>query len=95
MPTYEYECSACRHRFEAFQSITAAPVRICPACKKRKVRRLIGRGGALIFKGSGFYATDYRSASYKAGAKKDVPAAPSACSGCKKDSTSCPQKKQG
>ena len=95
MPTYEYECGACGHRFEAFQSMTAAPVRICPACKKRKVRRLIGTGGALIFKGSGFYATDYRSASYKEGAKKEATPAPSDCDGCKKESKSCPQKKQG
>jgi len=95
MPTYEYECGACGRRFEVFQSITASPIRTCPACKKRKVRRLIGTGGALIFKGSGFYATDYRSDSYKEGAKKEAPAAPSACDGCKKESKSCPQKKQG
>lgn len=99
MPTYEYECSACGHAFERFQSIKAGRVRTCPACGKRKVRRLIGMGAALIFKGSGFHATDYRSASYKEGAKKDKPkadepkkdaAAPSPCAGCKKASEGCP-----
>jgi len=70
MPTYEYECEACGHTFEKFQSIKAKPIRTCPACGKRKVRRLLGTGGALIFKGSGFYATDYRSSSYRRDAKK-------------------------
>ena len=56
MPTYEYECSACGHRFEKFQSITAEAIRKCPACKRSKARRLIGSGGAILFKGSGFYA---------------------------------------
>jgi len=71
MPTYEYECGACGHRFERFQPITAAPIRVCPGCKKRKVRRLLGTGGAVLFKGSGFYTTDYRSASYKEAARKE------------------------
>jgi putative FmdB family regulatory protein len=75
MPTYEYRCGACGHEFERFQAMTASSVTKCPSCGKRKVRRLIGSGGALIFKGSGFYATDYRSASYKEGAKKDGPPA--------------------
>jgi putative FmdB family regulatory protein len=92
MPTYEYECGACGHHFEEFQSMSAEPIKTCPECKKRKVRRLLGTGGALIFKGSGFYATDYRSSSYKADAKKDTPATPSACDGCKKDSGTCPKK---
>jgi putative FmdB family regulatory protein len=74
MPTYEYECGACGQRFEKFQSIMAAPVRTCPACGKRKARRLIGAGGGVIFKGSGFYQTDYRSESYKKGAEKEKPA---------------------
>ena len=71
MPTYDYECQVCGHRFEKFQSITADPVGKCPTCGENKVRRLIGTGGAVIFKGSGFYATDYRSDSYKSAAKAD------------------------
>ncbi len=71
MPTYEYQCSACEHRFEEFQSITAAPLKKCPACGKRALERLIGTGGGIIFKGSGFYQTDYRTDSYKKGAEAD------------------------
>jgi putative FmdB family regulatory protein len=74
MPTYEYKCDACGHAFEQFQSITAGPIRKCPKCGKLKVRRLISTGAGLIFKGSGFYETDYRSESYKKGAKADAPA---------------------
>jgi len=59
MPTYEYECTKCAHVFEKFQSMTAAPVKLCPKCRK-KVKRLIGAGAGIIFKGSGFYATDYK-----------------------------------
>ncbi len=70
MPTYEYECTACAHRFEAFQAITAAPLKRCPKCR-RKVRRVPGPGAGVIFKGSGFYVTDYRSPSYKEAAKKE------------------------
>src|SRR5207253_10637728 len=80
MPTYEYQCEACGHRFEKFQSITAAPIRKCPACKKSKVKRLIGTGAGLLFKGSGFYITDYRPDSYNKAAKADAPAT-SAASG--------------
>jgi putative FmdB family regulatory protein len=65
MPTYDYECDACGHRFELFQSISADPEKKCPECKKLKLRRLIGTGAAVVFKGSGFYQTDYRSDSYK------------------------------
>jgi len=65
MPTYEYACESCGHEFEQFQSITAKPLRKCPVCGARTLRRLIGRGGGVIFKGSGFYQTDYRSESYK------------------------------
>ena len=65
MPTYDYECGACGHEFEKFQSITAPAVRKCPQCKKLKVRRLIGTGAGVIFKGSGFYTTDYKNNSHK------------------------------
>jgi putative FmdB family regulatory protein len=71
MPTYEYECDACGNKFEKFQSITAAPIKKCPVCGKNKVRRLIGTGAGLIFKGSGFYITDYRDSSYKDKAKSE------------------------
>ncbi len=67
MPTYEYICNACQHEFESFHSIKAPPISVCPKCKKRKVARKLGIGGAVIFKGGGFYETDYRSESYKKG----------------------------
>ncbi|AWT60304.1 MAG: hypothetical protein DF168_01510 [Candidatus Moanabacter tarae] len=63
MPTYEYECAACQSRFEVFQSITEDPLKKCPDCKSRRVKRLIGAGAGIIFKGSGFYETDYKRAS--------------------------------
>ncbi len=68
MPTYDYVCDACDHAFELYQSITAATKRKCPECGRMKLRRLIGTGAAIMFKGSGFYSTDYRSESYKEGA---------------------------
>jgi putative FmdB family regulatory protein len=71
MPTYDYRCDACGHAFEKFQSITAAPLRKCPKCGKNKVKRLLGTGAGVIFKGSGFYQTDYRSESYKSAAKAE------------------------
>jgi putative FmdB family regulatory protein len=71
MPTYDYECDACDHKFELYQSITAEPEKKCPQCKKKKLRRLIGTGGAVVFKGSGFYQTDYRSESYKKSASAE------------------------
>jgi putative FmdB family regulatory protein len=73
MPTYDYLCDACGHEFEEFQSITEPLLRKCPECKKLKLRRLFGTGAAVVFKGSGFYQTDYRSESYKSGAEKDKP----------------------
>jgi len=72
MPTYEYQCDSCGHRFEKFQSIKAAPIRKCPECGKNSVKRLLGTGAGIIFKGSGFYTTDYRSESYQKAAKSDT-----------------------
>ena len=94
MPTYEYECPHCGHNFEVFQKITDKPIEDCPKCNK-KVKRLIGSGSGIIFKGSGFYATDYR--------KKSPPqnVADSPSSMAKKDQRSevkpntCPQIKEG
>ena len=60
MPTYEYECAACHHHFERYQAMTEAPVKKCPACGKQRVERLIAGGAGIIFKGSGFYETDYK-----------------------------------
>jgi putative FmdB family regulatory protein len=71
MPTYEYKCDACGYAFERFQSITADAIRRCPECGKAKVKRLIGTGAGLIFKGSGFYITDYRDSSYADKAKAE------------------------
>jgi len=75
MPTYEYRCDLCGHAFEQFQSITASPLKKCPSCGKLKLKRLIGSGVGLIFKGSGFYETDYRSEGYKKAAQGETPAA--------------------
>lgn len=71
MPTYDYKCDACDHSFELFQSITEPVKRKCPECGRSKLRRLFGTGAAVVFKGSGFYQTDYRSESYKKAAEKD------------------------
>ena len=71
MPTYEYVCRACGHAFEQFQSITADPVRTCPKCGKRKVERKIGIGAGVLFRGGGFYETDYRSDSYSKAEKAE------------------------
>ena len=72
MPTYEYHCDACEHNFDEFQSINDKPLKKCPKCKKSKLRRVFGAGAAILFKGSGFYQTDYRSESYKAAAKAET-----------------------
>jgi putative FmdB family regulatory protein len=72
MPTYEYECAKCGHRFEKFQAISAPPVKTCPRCRGRKVKRLIGTGVGILFKGKGFYQTDYRSDEYKRAARKET-----------------------
>lgn len=71
MPTYDYQCEACDHAFEEYQSIKAKQIRKCPSCGQRKLVRLIGTGGGVIFKGSGFYQTDYRSAEYKKSAEAE------------------------
>ena len=83
MPTYDYQCDACEHEFELFQQISEPVKRKCPECGKLKLRRLFGTGAAVVFKGSGFYQTDYRSDSYKKAAEKD-----SGASGKKSDSGS-------
>jgi putative FmdB family regulatory protein len=88
MPTYDYKCDACGHQFELFQSITADAETKCPECKKKKLRRLIGPGAAIVFKGSGFYKTDYRSDSYKKQAAADKSASESKSSGDAKSSES-------
>ncbi|MBX3366890.1 MAG: zinc ribbon domain-containing protein [Phycisphaeraceae bacterium] len=77
MPTYDYKCNACKHRFELFQSMKDAPKRKCPKCAKNALERLIGTGAAILFKGSGFYETDYRSESYKKAADAEKSPAPS------------------
>ena len=81
MPTYEYACKACEHTWEEFQSIKAEPTKKCPECGRNKAERLISAGGGIIFKGSGFYETDYRSESYKKGASADKKAQEKASSG--------------
>jgi putative FmdB family regulatory protein len=71
MPTYEYQCDACEHKFDELQAYSDPPLKKCPECGKPKLRRVYGAGGGIIFKGSGFYQTDYRSESYKAAAKAE------------------------
>jgi len=90
MPTYEYECTECGHRFEKFQKMTDKPLSKCPQCKG-KVRRLIGLGGGVIFKGPGFYTTEYRSEDYKKREREEKQGvsagSSSSCSSC--SATSC------
>jgi putative FmdB family regulatory protein len=71
MPTYDYECDGCGHNFELFQGINDAVKKKCPECGKNKLKRLFGSGAAIVFKGSGFYQTDYRSDGYKKAAKAE------------------------
>lgn len=85
MPTYEYECENCNKVFEVFQKMSDKPLDKCPKCHK-KISRLIGGGSGVIFKGSGFYATDYRKPSAKSALSKSKPACPEAKAGC----GSCP-----
>lgn len=95
MPTYEYECTKCDHQFERFQSMKDEPLKRCPKCRC-KVRRLLGSGAGIIFKGSGFYQTDYRSKDYHAAAQKDKSdsAAPAAESKSAKTETKTESKKE-
>lgn len=93
MPTYDYACAACGHRFERFEPISDGGLKSCPKCHKKKARRLLGTGAGLIFKGSGFYTTDYKKSSKgdaegppKESAKKDEPA--------KKDESAKKEKKK-
>jgi len=79
MPTYEYRCNSCDHEFEEFQSITAEPIQVCPKCEEHAVQRLISAGNGLIFKGSGFYITDYKN--------NGTSSASSSASGSKKDNS--------
>src|SRR5712692_3245643 len=94
MPTYEYQCDACEHNFDEFQSFSEKPLKKCPKCGKSKLRRLFGTGAAVLFKGSGFYETDYRSESYKSAAKAESesakPAAADTATPAKTESTSTP-----
>jgi putative FmdB family regulatory protein len=88
MPTYDYECDACGHKFEEYQSMMDKLLKKCPECGKPKLRRLLGTGAAIIFKGSGFYQTDYRSESYKSGAKAEESKAPKPDAAAKDDKKS-------
>jgi putative FmdB family regulatory protein len=90
MPTYDYVCDSCGHEFEAFEAITADPRKDCPECREPKLRRKIGPGAAILFKGSGFYQTDYRSESYKKAAKAE-----SSSSGSGKESSSSSSNSDG
>jgi putative FmdB family regulatory protein len=96
MPTYEYRCDACEHNFDEFQSFSEEPLKKCPRCGKKKLRRLFGGGAAVLFKGSGFYETDYRSESYKKAAKAEQeaakPASTAAESSTGKTATTTPAK---
>lgn len=80
MPTYDYLCDACQHKFELFQAMSDSVKKKCPECGKPKLRRLFGTGAAIVFKGSGFYQTDYRSDAYKKSAAADKPASENAAS---------------
>lgn len=91
MPTYEYECAACGHAFEKFQQMSERPVKKCPECGKNKVQRLIGRGSGIIFKGSGFYETDYK----RSGSSSEKSASSGESSSSSTSSASSPEKPSG
>lgn len=86
MPTYEYKCLDCGERSEVFQSMKDEPLKSCQACNGQ-LKRLIGAGAGVIFKGSGFYGTDYRSPSYSQGASKETTASKADAGGTEKDTT--------
>ena len=92
MPTYEYECKKCKKVFDVFQKMSDKPLLKCPdkSCKGN-VRRLISAGSGLIFKGAGFYSTDYRSAGYKKREKEDKPGSAPACQSCDKKESCLPR----
>ncbi|TWT76621.1 Zinc ribbon domain protein [Planctomycetes bacterium CA13] len=91
MPTYDYECDACEHTLEIFQGINDPIKKKCPKCKKNKLKRLFGSGAAIVFKGSGFYQTDYRSEGYKKAAKADKKSKIASKSGSKSEAKSTPK----
>jgi len=88
MPTYDYECGKCGHTFDAFQNMSDDPLKKCPECGKNGLKRLIGGGLGVIFKGSGFYSTDSRSSSAKSGSKSKGSDAPSSDTAAKSEGTS-------
>lgn len=87
MPTYDYRCNKCEHEWEQFQSIKANPIRKCPACGKQSAKRVIGAGAGIIFRGSGFYQTDYRSEGYKKAAAADKKSSEGSSGGDSKPAT--------
>ena len=93
MPTYEYQCQSCKRIHETFQTITAKPLTKCPRCKTGKLKRLLGSGSGFLFKGSGFYITDYRSKSYREGKKRDEQSKPSSSPSSPTSSGSSPSSK--
>lgn len=95
MPTYEYECGNCGHHLEIFQSMKDAPLKKCPECGKNKLQRLIGTGAGIIFKGSGFYETDYRSENYKKSAKSESSSSESSVSAPKTETKTEKKSKAG
>ena len=93
MPTYDYRCEACEHTLELFQKITESPKKKCPACKKSRLKRLIGGGAGFLFKGSGFYLTDYGRNAHRT--QGDAPLKPSGDSESKADAKPTPKADTG
>jgi putative FmdB family regulatory protein len=92
MPTYDYLCDACGHSWELFQKISDDPIKDCPECNRKKARRLFGTGAAVVFKGSGFYQTDYRSDSYKKRAEAEKSTSGESSDSSAKSADSKPEK---